>query len=66
MSPTLVAILLKTFSYAACGSLAAVALRLWNRGTPGPSLDQSAGVGALVGAGFGAMFGIFKAMMTRL
>ena len=63
------AVLVKVFStaftYGICGSLAAVAVRFLNRGKPGPRFDQTAAVGFLVGAAFGAFFGIFQAMLVR-
>ena len=64
IDPVLVSILLKAFSYGACGSAAAVAVRLMNRGTSGPSLDQAATVGFLIGAAFGAFFGVFQSMLA--
>lgn len=64
--PVLVKILSSTFTYGICGSLAAMAVRFLTRNTPGPRLDQSAAVGFLVGASFGAFSGIFQSMLTRL
>ena len=62
--PELIRILLKTFSYGVCGSLAATVVWFFNRRQPRPRLDQAAAVGFLVGAAFGAMFGIFESMLV--
>ncbi len=58
--PVLVSILLTTFAYGACGSLAAMAVRFLGRKQPGPRLDQVGAVGFLIGVAFGAMFAILK------
>ena len=63
--PVLGQILLTTFKYGVCGSGVAIALRWWTRHQPGPRLEQIAGVGFLIGAGFGALFGIFESLLTR-
>jgi hypothetical protein len=65
LEPVLVNILLKTFTYGACGSLAAVVVRFLDRSKSGPRLDHAAAIGFLIGAGFGAFFGIFQSMLVR-
>jgi len=64
-SPDLMQILTSTFTYGACGCLASVAVFLFNRGKAGVRLDQAAAIGFLIGAAFGAFFGIFQTMMNR-
>jgi hypothetical protein len=64
-NPVLVAIILKTLGYGACGSVVGVVLRFLGRRNPGPRLDQAAAIGFLIGAGFGATFGIFQALLVR-
>ena len=66
IDPGLSQILLATFTYGACGSLAAMAVRLFSRKEGGPRVDQVAAVGFLVGAAFGACFGIFQSMLARV
>ena len=46
------------------GSLIAVMGRFANRKKEGPRLDQAAAVGFLVGAAFGAFFGIFQSLLV--
>ena len=53
--PIIVKALLTTLGYGLCGSLVAAVLRLINRKKEGPRLDQSAAVGFLVGAAWGAL-----------
>ena len=65
IDPVLSGILLKTFTYGVGGSLIATVLRLLKRNQPGPRLDQSAAVGFLIGAAFGAFFAIFQSMIMR-
>ena len=65
IDPVLTKILLTTFSYGVCGSLVGVVMFFFNRNKPGPRFDQFAAIGFLVGAGFGAFFGIFQSMMVR-
>ncbi len=65
IDPVLTKILFTTFSYGACGSLVAVVVRFVNRDQPGPRLDQAAAIGFLIGAAFGAFFGIFQSMLVR-
>ncbi len=62
----LTTILLSTFTYGACGSLASVAVFFFNRGKGGVRLDHAAAIGFLIGAAFGAFFGIFQSMLTRV
>lgn len=66
IDPALVTIFVTALTYGVCGSLVAVAIRFMSRQQPGPRLDQSAAVGFLVGAAFGALFGIFGSLLTRL
>ena len=47
------------------GSLIGIALASFNRGK-GVRFDQSAAVGFLIGAAFGAFFGIFESMLGRI
>jgi hypothetical protein len=63
--PVLAQVLSTMLTYGACGSLAAALVRILNRAQPGPRVDQSAGIGFLVGAAFGAFLGIFQSMMAR-
>lgn len=65
IDPVLVQILLKSLTYGICGSLVAVGMRFFTRSQPGPRLDQSAAVGFLIGAAFGAFFGIFQSLLVR-
>ncbi len=65
IDPVLSTILLKTFAYGVGGSLIATVVHLLKRNQPGPRLDQSAAVGFLIGAAFGAFFAIFQSMMVR-
>ena len=65
IDPGLVKILLTAFTYGVCGSLAATAVRLFNRKKPGPKLDQTAAIGFLIGASFGAFIGVFQSMIDR-
>ena len=60
---SLVKILITTVTYGVCGSLAATGVRFINRKKPGPRIDQAAAVGFLVGAAFGASFGILQSML---
>ncbi len=66
MDPVLIQVLWTTFTFSCCGSLAAAGLQFWNRKQEGPGLDQAAAVGALIGAAFGALVGIFQSMLSRL
>ena len=63
--PELIRILGKMVSYGVCGSLAAAIVWFFNRRQPRPRLEEAAAVGFLVGAAFGAMFGIFESMLVR-
>ena len=63
---TLSRILVATFSFGACGALAAIGVSFLNRKTAGPRIDQVAAVGFLVGAAFGACIGIFQSMLARV
>ena len=65
LDPVLTKILLMTFTYGACGSIAAMVVWFFNRAKPGPRFDQAAAIGFLVGAAFGAFFGIFQTMLVR-
>ena len=65
IDPGLSSILITTFTYGACGSLVAGVMRIMHRDKPGPRIDQAAAVGFLIGAAFGAFFGIFESMMVR-
>ena len=65
IDPVLTQIFLTTFTYGACGSLVAAFFRFLNRKHPGPRLDQSAAIGFLIGAAFGAFFGIFRSLLVR-
>ena len=65
IDPALVQIFLSTLTYGICGSLVATVVRFMNRDKPGPMLHQVAAVGFLIGAGFGAFFGVFESMLTR-
>jgi len=65
IDPILTTILLKTFAYGVGGSLIATVLCLLKRNQPGPRLDQTAAVGFLFGAAFGAFFAIFQSMLVR-
>jgi hypothetical protein len=65
IDPALIKLLLTTFAYGVCGSLAAVVVWFINRKQPGPRFDQAAAVGFLVGAAFGAFFGIFQSLLVR-
>ena len=65
MNPVLSQILVMTVACGCCGSLAAVAVRFINWSKEGPRIDQVAGVGFLIGAAFGAFFGIFESLMNR-
>ena len=64
LDPALITILTTTLSYGLCGSIVATAVRLIHRRDPGPRYHQAAAVGFLVGAAFGAFFGIFRSMMV--
>ena len=64
LDPGLVKILTTAVTYGICGSLAASIVRFINRSKPGPRVDQAAAVGFLVGAAFGACFGIFQSMLV--
>ena len=66
IDPELTALLWRVFLFACCGAVVAIGGRLWNRNTPGPQLDQAAAIGALVGAAFGALIGVFESMLNRL
>ena len=61
IDPVLATLLWSTLTYGLCGSAAGVGMRLLTRGE-GPRLDQSAAVGFLIGAAFGAFFGIFRSL----
>lgn len=63
--PALKQILTTAFTWAVCGSLVAAVARFFNRTNPGPRIDQAAAIGFLVGAAFGAAFGIFQSFMLR-
>lgn len=63
---TLMQVLTSTLTYGACGCLATIVAFLFNRGKSGVRFDQAAAVGFLIGAAFGACFGIFQSMMNRL
>ena len=65
IDPALTKVLLTTFTYAVFGSLVAVVGRFLNRAKPGPRYDQAAAVGFLVGAAFGALFGLFQSILVR-
>jgi len=58
-------VFLTAFASGVCGSLIAVVMRLANRKKPGPRIDQAAAIGFLIGAAFGAFFGIFQSMLVR-
>ena len=64
IDPVLTQILVQSFTYGLCGSLAAAVAWFFNRGESRPRLDQAAAVGFLVGGAFGATFGIFRSMMV--
>jgi len=65
IDPVLSKIFVTAFTYGICGSLASAAVFFFNRGKEGPSLGQAAAVGFLIGAAFGAFFGIFQTMLVR-
>jgi membrane associated rhomboid family serine protease len=65
IDPVLSKILVTTLTYGVCGSLASTVVFFLNRKKEGPSIGQAAAVGFLIGAAFGAFFGIFQAMLVR-
>jgi hypothetical protein len=64
INPELTKILLTTFTYGVCGSLASAAIWFLSRGESVPRFDQSLGIGFLIGAAFGAFFAIFQSWMA--
>lgn len=64
LDPLLTKALFTTIGYGVCGSLVGAILRLVNRKSEGPRLDQSAAVGFVVGAAWGALVVAFQ-LMTR-
>ncbi|TWT30159.1 hypothetical protein KOR34_47170 [Posidoniimonas corsicana] len=66
MDPILVGMLRTVIGYSVCGSVVAFVIRWWNRTQPGPPPDQAAAVGALIGAGLGAVVAVFGSMLDRV
>ena len=64
--PTVTKALFTTLAYGVGGCLVAVVLRFINRKKEGPRLDQSAAVGFLVGAAWGALMVAFQSIAGRL
>ncbi len=65
IDPILTRLLVTTIIWGVCGSALAVVLRLFNSSKEGPRIDQTAAVGFLVGAAFGAFFAVFNSMLVR-
>ena len=65
IDPVLTRLLLTTIIWGVCGSALAVVMRIFNRSQEGPRLDQTAAVGFLIGAAFGAFFAVFNSMLVR-
>ena len=64
--PTIGKALLTTLAWGLGGSLVGALLRVINRKKPGPRLDQSAAIGFLVGAAWGALLVAFQSIAGRL
>ena len=64
VDPALMQIMFTTMNFGVCGSLVGVAMRYMQRDQPGPRLDQAAAVGFLIGAGWGAFYGIFQSLLA--
>ena len=62
IDPVLKQIFLTAFSFGACGAVVGGVMRFINRRQPGPRWDQALAVGFLIGAAFGAFFGIFQSL----
>jgi hypothetical protein len=66
IDPLLAKILTTAFTYGLCGSCAAIVVWfLGRRDNPSRRFDQAAAIGFLIGAAFGAFFGIFQSMLVR-
>ncbi|TWT85749.1 hypothetical protein Pla123a_05560 [Posidoniimonas polymericola] len=66
MDPVLIKMLGTIIGYSVCGSIVAFAIRWRNSDQPGPRPDQAAAVGALIGAGIGAVAAVFGSMLDRV
>ena len=65
IDPVLAQIFTTTIKFGVCGTVVALCMRYFGRATPGPRLDQAAAIGFLIGAGWGAFFGVFEALLVR-
>ena len=64
LDPLVTKALFTVIGYGLCGSLVGAILRFVNRKSAGPRLDQSAAVGFVIGAAWGALVVAFR-LMTR-
>ncbi len=62
LDPSISHVLVRAIQYGLCGMVVALAMRAIHRDQKEPSLGQSAAVGFLIGASWGAFVGIFQAL----